>query len=355
MNRIELLKKLLPGFLPLFVFIAADEIWGTTIGMFVAVGFGIVQLAYTLIREKRFDKFVLIDTLLIVALGVVSILLDDPKFILFKPILIELVLVILLGVSGFTPYNFMLSMSKRYMKGIEMNNAQIKQLIRSIRIMFFIFIAHAGLAVYSVFYMTSSQSVFISGGLFYIIFGAYFVFEFARNKLKAGKIKNEEWLPIVDEKGKVIGKAPRSVVHGGEKLLHPVVHLHVVNKAKQLYLQKRADDKLVQPGKWDTAVGGHLGLGEGVEDALRREAKEEIGIEVFAPRPIYQYKFESDIEKELVFSFITQYNEKINPPLDEVTEGRFWSIKEIKDNLGKNVFTPNFELEFEMLRKRKII
>ncbi|MFH2095329.1 MAG: NUDIX hydrolase, partial [Bacteroidota bacterium] len=62
MNRTELLKKLLPGFLPLFVFIAADEIWGTEVGLIVAVVFGMGQLVFTLIREKRLDKFVLFDT-----------------------------------------------------------------------------------------------------------------------------------------------------------------------------------------------------------------------------------------------------------------------------------------------------
>ena len=30
--------------------------------------------------------------------------------------------------------------------------------------------------------------------------------------------------------------------------------------------------------------------------------------------------------------------------------GRFWSIEEIKNNLGKGVFTPNFESEFARLK-----
>ncbi|PIX35786.1 MAG: NUDIX hydrolase, partial [Bacteroidetes bacterium CG_4_8_14_3_um_filter_31_14] len=37
----------MPGFLPLFVFIAADEIWGTEIGLIVAIAFGVVQLIIT--------------------------------------------------------------------------------------------------------------------------------------------------------------------------------------------------------------------------------------------------------------------------------------------------------------------
>ena len=48
-------------------------------------------------------------------------------------------------------------------------------------------------------------------------------------------------------------------------------------------------------------------------------------------------------------------NPNINPDNDEVSEGKFWSIKEIQENLGKDVFTPNFEIEFNLLRKKKIL
>ena len=59
MNRIDLLKKLLPGFIPLFAFIAIDEIWGTTAGLVAALAIGVAELVWIGYKEKRFDKFVL--------------------------------------------------------------------------------------------------------------------------------------------------------------------------------------------------------------------------------------------------------------------------------------------------------
>ncbi|HPL05481.1 MAG TPA: hypothetical protein PLG05_09935, partial [Bacteroidales bacterium] len=63
MKKIEILKMILPGLLPLLVFILADEIWGTTIGLYVAIGVGLVQLLLIYIKEKKLDKFVLFDTI----------------------------------------------------------------------------------------------------------------------------------------------------------------------------------------------------------------------------------------------------------------------------------------------------
>ena len=72
----------------------------------------------------------------------------------------------------------------------------------------------------------------------------------------------EEWFPIVDEDGNTIGTALRSVCHDGKSmLLHPVVHLHFFNSKGELYLQKRSMSKDIQPGKWDTSVGGHVNPG----------------------------------------------------------------------------------------------
>ena len=83
-------------------------------------------------------------------------------------------------------------------------------------------------------------------------------------------MSDEELFPLVDEDGNQIGKATRRECHSGTMLLHPVVHLHVFNAKGELYLQKRSTDKDIQPGKWDTSVGGHVDYGETVENALKR-------------------------------------------------------------------------------------
>ena len=156
---------------------------------------------------------------------------------------------------------------------------------------------------------------------------------------------SEEMFPIVDENGNITGAATRGECHNGSKLLHPVVHLHVFDSLGRLYLQKRPDWKDIQPGKWDTAVGGHIDLGENVDMALRREAAEELNITDFSPVAVKTYVFESDKERELVNTFKTVVDQDLIPS-EELDGGRFWTIEEIVENIGKDVFTPNFENEF---------
>lgn len=155
-----------------------------------------------------------------------------------------------------------------------------------------------------------------------------------------------EIFPIVDEDGNILGQVTRGHAHDGSKILHSVVHLHVFNSRGELYLQHRPAWKDIQPDKWDTAVGGHIDLGESVGDALKREVREELGITEFTPESLGHYVFESNREKELVYVHRCIYDGPISPSENELSGGRFWSPEEISSNIGKGIFTPNFENEY---------
>lgn len=160
----------------------------------------------------------------------------------------------------------------------------------------------------------------------------------------------QEIFPIVMENGVVIGRATRSECHSGSMLLHPVVHLHLFNPEKELYLQKRSMTKDIQPGKWDTSVGGHMDYGESIEEALLRETREELGLTGIKPVPLYSYLFKSELEREIVHTFYAIAGETdITIDKSEIDCGAFWSIEKIKNSIGTGIFTPNFELEFSKL------
>lgn len=154
----------------------------------------------------------------------------------------------------------------------------------------------------------------------------------------------EELFPVVDAAGRVVGRATRGECHGGSMLLRPVVHLHLFNSRGELYLQKRPAWKDIQPGRWDTAVGGHVDWGEEPLVALRREVREEVGVTDFVPQHVLTYLFESERERELVYVYKTVYDGPVVPS-GELDGGRFWTLREIAEGVGGGIFTPNFEGE----------
>ena len=161
-----------------------------------------------------------------------------------------------------------------------------------------------------------------------------------------------EWFPVVEASGFVVGRSTREYCHSGAKPLHPVIHIHIIDRFGRIYLQKRSMRKDIQPGKWDTAVGGHVSYGETILEAVYREASEEIGLLAFNPIYIKSYEFESEIERELVNVFAAVGNFELQPDLDEVDEGKWWNLEDVDASLGKEIFTPNFESEFQMIRNQ---
>ena len=161
-----------------------------------------------------------------------------------------------------------------------------------------------------------------------------------------------EFFPVVEPTGVVIGRATREYCHSGAKPLHPVIHIHVIDRYSRIYLQKRSLRKDIQPDKWDTAVGGHVSYGESVLESVFREAYEELGFVEFNPIHVVTYEFESSVEREMVNVFAAVGSYDLHPDLEEVDEGRWWDLADIDAGLGKGIFTPNFESEFQMIRSQ---
>jgi isopentenyldiphosphate isomerase len=159
------------------------------------------------------------------------------------------------------------------------------------------------------------------------------------------KTEDEEMLEVVDRSGKVLRLARRSEVHCNPSLVHRVVHVLVFDEAGRLLLQKRSQTKDVAPGKWDTSVGGHVSPGEDIEDAARREMQEELGISDCGLTFLYRYLFSGAAETELVHTFSCVHRGPFHYNRDEIEAVEFRELDEIKNGLGKGLFSGHFERE----------
>ena len=160
----------------------------------------------------------------------------------------------------------------------------------------------------------------------------------------------EEVFDLVDEQDRIIGRAARHEVHGNPDLIHRVAHVLVFNSKGELFLQKRSRDKDVQPGKWDTSVGGHVDAGESYDEAALREMREELGISEVSVEFLYTYMHRNEYESEYVSTYRCLWDGEFSLHPDEIDEGRFWSLESILQNEA-DLFTPNFLDELERLEK----
>jgi isopentenyldiphosphate isomerase len=158
---------------------------------------------------------------------------------------------------------------------------------------------------------------------------------------------SEEMLTLVsDNDDTVLGPIRRKAVHGNPNLIHRAVHVLVVSSRGELLLQKRSASKDVQPGKWDTSVGGHVGFGQSYEEAARRESLEELGLALGEMVFLYPSRIRNAMESENIWTYLYLHDGPFQPDPGEIDEISFWSRKKIQDHLGQGVFTSNFEEEF---------
>lgn len=142
-------------------------------------------------------------------------------------------------------------------------------------------------------------------------------------------MQSSEYLDIVNKFDQVIGQAPRAWIHR-YNWPHRASHLLIFNQEKKIFLQKRSQQKTIDPGLWDTSVGGHVNAGESYTACIYRETNEELGIHI----PQVQFWFKLEAQPETFNEFIHVYHAHQEGPFqlhsEEIDEGKWVSLAEIQ-------------------------
>lgn len=89
-----------------------------------------------------------------------------------------------------------------------------------------------------------------------------------------------EMFDVLNEYGEFTGKtATREECHKNG-LWHRAVYGFIIDDKQNILLQKRSKNKKMWPNLWDVTAGGHVDSGEFGRQALIREVKEELGIQI---------------------------------------------------------------------------
>lgn len=90
----------------------------------------------------------------------------------------------------------------------------------------------------------------------------------------------EEKIDVLNELGEFTAKTATLEECHKYGYWHRAVYGFIVNSEGNILLQKRGRNKKLWPLKWDVTVGGHVNSNEIGREALIRECKEELGLEV---------------------------------------------------------------------------
>ena len=155
----------------------------------------------------------------------------------------------------------------------------------------------------------------------------------------------EEKIDVLNELGEFIGKvATRNECHQ-KGLWHRAVYAFIIDKNGNVLLQKRSANKKMWPNMWDVTVGGHVDSNEFGRQALIREVKEELGIDIKDEDIKYLIGSTSINKKENIID--KHYNEcylitkeidikKIELQKEEVSEVKYFTKKEILERINNN-------------------
>lgn len=126
----------------------------------------------------------------------------------------------------------------------------------------------------------------------------------------------KEMIDQLDENGNFISIVDKDLAH--EKgLWHKAVHVWIVNDNNEIMLQYRCAQKKFFPDVWDTSFAGHIDAGETSLEAVIREGKEELGIDVDTSKLKYLFTtkehlvYNDMISNEYVDVFLLRDNVKL--------------------------------------------
>lgn len=155
----------------------------------------------------------------------------------------------------------------------------------------------------------------------------------------------------VNDNDVVIGQSDFNIVHKN-LLLHRSVHIFIVDKHGRLFCRKITPKNAIYPGYWSTSAGAHVLLGKGYDETAKEAVKSLLDVKCKLEM-IGKLRISDSMENEISATYIGMAD-KIKTNKEEIEDGRFLTVDEIRNLLKTNKCTPHLLQSLELYLEKKI-
>lgn len=343
-------------FLPVLLFLVVDDFFGIKLAWEISFPFALILLIYTYFAFNRIFTWHLIGTLIFVAaslIAAVETMLPIPLInheIIYETVVLSFFVVFLIFRSRIQ------LLVQNLLSGLIPMTNNFEELYRVIWIFGLVLFCYV--SGFLIIQFTGSQvkiyhqllqSVYLGVLLFFI------VYEILRVEIIRSRLLREEWLPVVNNQGKIIGSIQHTIsLNDEKKYQHPVARILFVDKG-MILLSRKADSYGKQTAFWDTTLSTHVVMEETIEQCVARTVKKKLDINDFKYMFLSNYTVECADEIQYSFLFvscmISEY--KLSERFQE--EAKWWTQAQIEENLDAGIFTDSFKTEYDLLKRSGLL
>lgn len=353
------------GLLPLLLFLVLDNCFTYLQSFLVSVVFcTLSMLIFHGLRKDKVYAFMLLPASLTFVLYSFFLIFMriESVLVVYTPLIVEVLFVVVLILIRMTRKGLMRKIRNSEIPAYQRTNAltllnefffiaQIAQNLYTLHLF--------AVILYSIIPETM-QNVWWSRLLYRdlgVIIGVLvIVYEQIRLMMLQGRLRKEMWLPVLNDKGNVIGSIAYSVSRLlPKKYYHPIIRVALVYNG-MLYLSKRNAYSCVSPSLLDYPFYRYVLFRQTIEAAVHQAIEKlRVQIKTIEPFPLIRYTFENEKVKHQVSLFIVRINdERLLDPLKE-KNGKLWSVRQIEENLPHGIFSEYFEKEFPYLKNTVLL
>ncbi|MGL5786025.1 MAG: hypothetical protein ACRCX4_04305 [Bacteroidales bacterium] len=340
------------GFIPIIILILLDLIIGYKQALSVAFLANVIMIGIAIKQFKKlvYNFMVFVSAIVLIILLIISQISNFTDYLFYVPTIIEFTFIIVLLGILFTRKKTLnlLKIILRAQHYLAVKNSFDEFLWLS-NILLRIFSLHFIIVI--IYELSPLENTELLNRIIYRQLPLYtlvgmYIYEYIRLNMIGKEIKNEEWIPIVNESGAVKGRIARSeMFNDTSDLIFPMVRIALIYD-NMLYLYK---DPKTHYYNWP--INRYVPFGMKMDDFLNKICVENLNEQnpkKIKPKFLMRYLENIGNNKRLVFLYTinlnNEYSKKNKPGM------KLWLTSQIEDNVGKRVFTSEFEQEYMLIK-----